>query len=62
MKGTVSFQERLSTDVLVDGEVGDHILIAPPYIVTHEELVFLVDTLRDAINFAVESFDRSSNH
>lgn len=34
----------------VDGTSGDHMLIAPPYIVTEAELEFLVDTLGKALD------------
>ncbi len=34
----------------VDGQLGDHILIAPPFIVSRPELDFVVDTLRKVIS------------
>ncbi|UJR18229.1 hypothetical protein I4U23_005128 [Adineta vaga] len=33
-----------------DGIIGDHILIAPPYTITEEELIFLVETLKMSID------------
>ena len=38
-----------------DGIKGDHVLIAPPYTITEEELVFLVDTLKVSITTVFES-------
>ncbi|MCW9002685.1 MAG: aspartate aminotransferase family protein [Rhodospirillales bacterium] len=38
----------------VDGVAGDHILLAPPYIVTSEQLVEIVDKLELAINDALK--------
>ena len=32
-----------------DGVDGDHVLIAPPYTITEDELVFLVDSLKSSI-------------
>ncbi|KAM0747742.1 adenosylmethionine-8-amino-7-oxononanoate aminotransferase [Meredithblackwellia eburnea MCA 4105] len=40
----------------VDGVNGDHIIVAPPYIITEEELTFLVDTLHEAITFGVNTY------
>lgn len=34
----------------VDGHDGDHVLIAPPYTISEEELIFIVDTLVDALD------------
>jgi hypothetical protein len=33
----------------VDGTVGDHLLIAPPAVITAEEIVWAVQQLRDAV-------------
>ena len=33
----------------LDGQYGDHILIAPPFIVTPQQLDFVVDTLNTVI-------------
>jgi len=33
----------------LDGQYGDHILIAPPFIVTTSQLDFVVDTLNTVI-------------
>ena len=35
---------------------GDHMLIAPPYTVTEEELVFLVQTLAKAVDVGIAAF------
>lgn len=37
----------------VDGLNGDHILLAPPYTVTADEIAFIVDTLAVAIEKSV---------
>jgi adenosylmethionine-8-amino-7-oxononanoate aminotransferase len=34
----------------IDGQQGDHILIAPPFIVSRSELDFIVDTLHKVIS------------
>jgi adenosylmethionine-8-amino-7-oxononanoate aminotransferase len=34
----------------IDGQRGDHILIAPPFIVSRSELDFVVDTLHKVIS------------
>ena len=39
----------------VDGRLGDHVLLAPPFIVSDAELDALVERLRDAIDAAVAS-------
>ncbi|CAF3549927.1 unnamed protein product [Rotaria sordida] len=39
----------------VDGIHGDHILMAPPYTITEEELIFLVDTLKISIDVVFKS-------
>ena len=36
-----------------DGLEGDHILLAPPYAVTTDEIAFIVDTLAAAIEKSV---------
>jgi adenosylmethionine-8-amino-7-oxononanoate aminotransferase len=33
----------------IDGQYGDHILIAPPFIITPAQLDFVVDTLNTVI-------------
>jgi adenosylmethionine-8-amino-7-oxononanoate aminotransferase len=33
----------------IDGQYGDHILIAPPFIITQPQLDFVVDTLHQVI-------------
>ena len=33
-----------------DGIQGDHVLIAPPYTITEEELLFLIDALKLSID------------
>jgi adenosylmethionine-8-amino-7-oxononanoate aminotransferase len=40
--------------VQVDGVKGDHMLIAPPYTITEEEITFLVDTLVAALGKCIE--------
>ncbi len=37
----------------VDGVHGDHVLLAPPYITTEEELQFAVETLADSVDDAI---------
>lgn len=34
----------------IDGQIGDHILIAPPFIIENHQIEFLVDTLYNVIN------------
>lgn len=38
-----------------DGIEGDHVIIAPPYTITEEELVFLVNKLKMSIDTVFES-------
>ena len=37
----------------VDGRLGDHVLLAPPYIVTEAEIDRIVDILGDAVDAAI---------
>lgn len=39
----------MTSDSQVDGVRGNHILIAPPYTVTEDEVVFIVETLAAAL-------------
>jgi adenosylmethionine-8-amino-7-oxononanoate aminotransferase len=39
----------------IDGARGDHVLLAPPFIVTDHELDLLIERLRQAIDHAVHS-------
>lgn len=39
----------------VDGQKGDHVLIAPPYTVSDEELGEIVSTLRKAYDLTMRS-------
>jgi len=39
----------------IDGKSGDHVLVAPPFIVTDDELDTIVDRLSRAVNAAIES-------
>jgi len=39
----------------VDGNIGDHILLAPPYIVTEDQIDDIVSRLRLAIDAAVSA-------
>ena len=39
----------------VDGRIGDHILLAPPYNVTDEELGMIVDLLGDTMDAVLPS-------
>ncbi|ORY79763.1 adenosylmethionine-8-amino-7-oxononanoate aminotransferase [Leucosporidium creatinivorum] len=41
----------------IDGVQGHHMLIAPPYTITEEELAFLVDTLGEAVDACVATFE-----
>ncbi len=34
----------------IDGQYGDHILLAPPYIITSSQLDFVIDTLHQVIS------------
>ena len=42
----------------IDGVRGDHVLLAPPFIVTDHELDLLIQRLRQAIDHAVHSVNR----
>ena len=37
----------------IDGQLGDHYIIAPPYIVTASEIDMIVDRLGEAVDAAV---------
>ena len=39
----------------VDGESGDHILLAPPFILSDEEIGMVVARLGDAVDAAIAS-------
>jgi adenosylmethionine-8-amino-7-oxononanoate aminotransferase len=39
----------------IDGRNGDHILLAPPYNVTHDELERIVDLLGETLNAVLPS-------
>jgi adenosylmethionine-8-amino-7-oxononanoate aminotransferase len=39
----------------VDGRSGDHVLLAPPYIATSEDIEMIVDRLSDAVDSALRS-------
>jgi adenosylmethionine-8-amino-7-oxononanoate aminotransferase len=39
----------------IDGKSGDHVLLAPPFIVTEAELDLIVDRLGDAVEAAIDS-------
>ena len=39
----------------IDGERGDHVLLAPPFIVTSKQVDMIVDRLAGAIDAAIES-------
>lgn len=41
----------------MDGVNGDHMLIAPPYTVTEEELRFLVRTLAKAVDVGIAALE-----
>jgi adenosylmethionine-8-amino-7-oxononanoate aminotransferase len=42
----------------VDGRFGDHVLLAPPYIVTEAEIDRIVGILGDAVDAAIVSTTR----
>lgn len=42
----------------VDGKFGDHIMLAPPFIATENELAMIVDRLADSIDAAIASCDQ----
>ena len=44
----------------IDGSRGDHILLAPPFIVTADEQEQIVDRLAEAIDAAVETVNRAA--
>jgi adenosylmethionine-8-amino-7-oxononanoate aminotransferase len=39
----------------VDGRVGDHIVLAPPFIASEAELTMMIDRLHQSIDAAVDS-------
>jgi adenosylmethionine-8-amino-7-oxononanoate aminotransferase len=39
----------------IDGEFGDHVLLAPPFITTESELSEIVARLREALNAAIDT-------
>ena len=39
----------------VDGKIGDHILLAPPYIINEAEINELTDLLADSLEEALQS-------
>ncbi len=39
----------------VDGKIGDHVMLAPPFIATEDELALIVDRLADSIDAAIAS-------
>lgn len=43
----------------IDGRIGDHVLLAPPYIVTHQHIDEIVDSLARSIDQALQSVARS---
>ena len=42
----------------LDGARGDHVLLAPPFIITDDELDLLIERLADAVDAAVQSVER----
>ena len=42
----------------IDGARGDHVLLAPPFIISDEELDLLIGRLSEAVNTAVQSVRR----
>ena len=42
----------------VDGRCGDHVLLAPPYIATPDDIDMIVDRLGAAVDAALASIDR----
>ena len=38
----------------IDGQRGDHVLLAPPFIVTRDEIDNIVDILGDAVDEVVQ--------
>ena len=45
----------------VDGRLGDHLLIAPAYLSTEDELKLLVDTMYQAIEQVFEEIHREES-
>jgi adenosylmethionine-8-amino-7-oxononanoate aminotransferase len=44
----------------IDGVRGDHVLLAPPYVVTDAELELIVDRLAAAIEAALATIDQAA--
>ena len=42
----------------IDGARGDHVLLAPPFIIKDDELDLLIGRLTEAVNSAVQSTGR----
>ena len=43
-----------------DGVHGDHLLIAPPFTITEDEITFIVNTLKISIDIVFNSADESN--
>ena len=43
----------------VDGKIGDHILLAPPYIINEAEINELTDLLADSLEEALQSSEET---
>ena len=41
----------------VDGRKGDHVLLAPPFIISEEDIGIAVERLGDAVDAAIASLD-----
>jgi adenosylmethionine-8-amino-7-oxononanoate aminotransferase len=39
----------------IDGQLGDHVLVAPPFIITDSQVADIVETLGDAVDAALAS-------
>jgi adenosylmethionine-8-amino-7-oxononanoate aminotransferase len=44
----------------IDGQRGDHVLLAPPFIVTDAELEVIVDRLGAALDAALATVDQAA--
>lgn len=44
----------------VDGKNGDHVLLAPPYTVSDEELNFIIETLKETLNDVLTLINRAA--
>jgi adenosylmethionine-8-amino-7-oxononanoate aminotransferase len=46
----------------IDGQVGDHVLLAPPFIATDDDLDLIVQRLRQAVDAAIQEIPAAERH